>query len=689
MEFSERKHFEAILVKLHAGILETEGRISAATLNLRQNQQYLWENVHEIDGAEKSSVRQSIAIAGLTGESLVKKRERLRKLLDSPYFGRIDFAENSSKHPVPLYIGVHPFHEECSGANLIYDWRAPIASMFYDCEIGAARYQSPSGIVRGSITRKRQFRIRKGIIEFMLESSLNIHDDILQKELSTTSDERMKTIVATIQKDQNRIIRDESSPVLIIQGAAGSGKTSIALHRVAFLLYSHRESIASRNIMIISPNSVFADYISNVLPELGEEEIPETSFERIAATELGKKIRSESFFDQVSRLLESPDPDYVERIRFKATRAFLEKLREFASHIENDYFVPSDVSVGKLVVDADFVARRYRSYQGKPIRTRLTNTANDIVRKIKMSPGFVRGVHKVAGIHAAVGKMFRTTNLMKLYREFYAWCGDASMHEVRRGGVLEHSDVFPLVYLKIRLEGPVAAYDEVKHVVVDEMQDYTPVQYAVLLKLLACKMTILGDANQSVNPYGSSTYHEIQGVLAGSECYRLNKSYRSSYEIMEFAQGIRRNEDLIPIERRGEKPVVKILDTEEEQILEILKDIEAGRERHGSIGIICKTQRAALELRERLGFPESLVSLLTPESRHFRRGVVITTAHMAKGLEFDQVIIPFADPRTYRTEIDRSMLYIACTRALHSLRVFSVRELTPFVRMERTGQTWM
>lgn len=363
----EKEHFDTVLSKLHEGIQETDKRLSTASNNLQQNKQYLWDNIHEIDGAEKSGIRQSIVMSGLTGESLVKKRGRLRKLIESPYFGRIDFAEHRSLPPVPLYIGVHPFHDESSGKNLIYDWRAPIASMFYDYETGEAQYLSPSGIISGHITLKRQFRIRKSIIEFMLESSLNIQDDILQKELSTTSDERMKTIVATIQKDQNRIIRNESSPVLIIQGAAGSGKTSIALHRVAFLLYKHRNSISSQNIVIISPNNVFADYISNVLPELGEEKIPELSFEKIAANELGNKIKFRTFFDQVSALLESPDPCYVERIRFKATCTFLEKLSEFISHIENHYFIPVDIQLGKLVIEADFVHQRFRAYQDMPI----------------------------------------------------------------------------------------------------------------------------------------------------------------------------------------------------------------------------------------------------------------------------------------------------------------------------------
>ncbi|MFP4680526.1 MAG: helicase, partial [Chitinispirillaceae bacterium] len=231
----EKQQFDTILSKLKISLQETDKRIHSASQGLEHNKQYLWENIREMDGPEKASVRQSIAVAGLTGESLVRKRDRLERLVESPYFGRIDFTPHGSRNSEAVYIGVHPFHDESTGQSLIYDWRAPVSSMFYDYELGDAQYQAPSGEVCGEISLKRQFRIRKSLMEFMLESSIAIQDDILQKELSSTSDERMKTIVATIQKDQNRIIRNDSSGVLIIQGVAGSGKTSIALHRVAFL----------------------------------------------------------------------------------------------------------------------------------------------------------------------------------------------------------------------------------------------------------------------------------------------------------------------------------------------------------------------------------------------------------------------------------------------------------------------
>lgn len=264
-------------------------------------------------------MRESILNHFARGENVIDKRNRLSKILDIPYFGRIDFKENKSDSKnIPIYIGIHTFFDIKSKRNLIYDWRAPISGMFYDYESDEATYSSPSGEVHGKISLKRQYRIRKGKMEYMIESSVTVHDDILQKELCSNADDKMRNIVTTIQREQNRIIRNEDTPVLIIQGVAGSGKTSIALHRIAYLLYAQKGKIASRDILIISPNKVFADYISNVLPELGETTVPETSMEQILSTVLNNKYKYQDFFGQVSELLEKPVPDFIERISIQS-----------------------------------------------------------------------------------------------------------------------------------------------------------------------------------------------------------------------------------------------------------------------------------------------------------------------------------------------------------------------------------
>ena len=281
-EKQEISYLQQIINRLKQIISHTDVSVKDHVDTLAEYKDYLWSN-KDIDPHEIRSMRESILNHFAIGESVIDKRKRLTKILAIPYFGRIDFRQRSSK-VIPIYIGIHTFYDSESKTTLIYDWRAPISSMFYDYELGEASYQSPSGEINGDISLKRQYRIRAGKMEFMIESALTVHDDILQKELSANADDKMKNIVATIQREQNRIIRNEEARTLIIQGVAGSGKTSIALHRIAYLLYAFKSSISSQDILIISPNKVFADYISNVLPELGEETVPETSMEQILST---------------------------------------------------------------------------------------------------------------------------------------------------------------------------------------------------------------------------------------------------------------------------------------------------------------------------------------------------------------------------------------------------------------------
>ncbi len=326
----------------------------------------------------------------ITGDSIIAKRRRLVRLVESPYFGRIDFSENG-KNDSKIYIGVHSYYDEEQEEFLVHDWRAPVSGMFYDFELGEAYYEAPEGTISGEVKRKMQYRIRHSKLEFMFESSLNISDEVLQKELSSTSDEKMKNIVATIQRDQNRIIRDDSSYNLIIQGVAGSGKTSIALHRIAYLLYKHKDTISSKNILIISPNRAFADYVSNVLPELGEEKILEIDFEKIALNELTRKIPFQTFFEQVSALIEASDHKYIQRIRFKASYEFLQKIKSFIATFESDYFTPEDITVGENapVLPAEFIRRRYNTYYGIAVTRRFALIAKMPQKRYILTTGLL------------------------------------------------------------------------------------------------------------------------------------------------------------------------------------------------------------------------------------------------------------------------------------------------------------
>ena len=677
-EKQERAYLKQIITLLRRTIGSTDASVKDHIDTLAEYKDYLWSN-KDIDPHEIRSMRESILNHFAIGESVIDKRKRLTKILAIPYFGRIDFRERSSK-VIPIYIGIHTFYESESKTTLIYDWRAPISSMFYDYELGEASYQSPSGEITGEISLKRQYRIRAGKMEFMIESALTVHDDILQKELSSNADDKMKNIVATIQREQNRIIRNEEARTLIIQGVAGSGKTSIALHRIAYLLYAFQGSIFSQDILIISPNKVFADYISNVLPELGEETVPETSMEQILSEVLDHKYKYQSFFEQVNELLTKPTPGFIDRIEYKATFDFIASLDRFILHIENHYFRAEDVKLTKhITVPAEFIEEQFHRFNRYPMRQRFEAMTNYILDMMKVQYAFTVTTAERNFLKKEIKRMFAGNNDLQVYKDFFNWMGKPEAFKMRKNRTLEYSDLAPLVYLHIALEGGIK--NSVKHLLIDEMQDYSPIQYKVIQKLYPCRRTVLGDASQSVNPYGSSTADMIQKALVTGEVMKLCKSYRSTYEITDFAQKIRMNTDLEPVARHGEKPQVIHYKNEKEELSGILDLISVYRESvYKSLGIICKTDTQAKVIADELKQYADDIHFLSNQSSAFVQGIIITSAHMAKGLEFDEVIIPEADDNNYHSEIDRSMFYVAVTRAMHRLTLtYSISKTRAFL----------
>lgn len=665
-------HLKEINHLLDQALADADADVERFEKEYMDIKRYMVQYRGEIDPREMFQNELGLRQIDSLGAFTVKVREKIAKLKDSPYFARIDFRLMKDSEAKVFYIGRFAF----SHANelLISDWRSPIAGMFYDCEIGPAGYIAPVGKIEGELTRKRQFKIKNGIMEYALESSVVIRDDLLQQELSHSSDEKMKSIIATIQKEQNIIIRNENTGTLIIQGVAGSGKTSIALHRIAYLLYRFKDKLSAKNVTIISPNRVFGDYISNVLPELGEEPIYEVSFADIARVQLEGVVDFETDKDP----LETDDAGWVERVRFKSTLGFVKLLDEFIEEMSNHVFEPVDYSYGSFIVKAETLSALFKRYSRYPVKRSLQMIADEIYNRFDTDNIREDDLPDNRTILKALNRMLKVKNTLALYKEFYKRNDLSKMLVMPAKKRLEWSDVYPFLYLHAFFEG-LKESGIIKHLVIDEMQDYTPIQYAVINLLFKCQKTILGDFGQLINPNHLHSLEDLRQLYDGAEFVELSKSYRSTYEIISFAKKIKSMGRLEAIERHGEPPaIIKCLNNQDE-----LRNIGNGicaflKSSFSSLGIITKTNRDAKLLYDLLSTDYD-VYLLSPESTRFANGVLVTSIQMSKGLEFDEVIIPYVNRDTYNTEYDRSLLYIACTRAMHRLTLLYTGDVSPII----------
>lgn len=671
-----------LLESAHANMVDS---IDRTAISIGEQKRQMWEHQRDMDHAEKANARMEVSTTITVGNYAVKSRDSLERLRNSPYFGRVDFQHTDTDASRPYYIGVHGFWDPETQDLRVHDWRAPVSSLYYDYETGSASFLAPEGVAEGEITGKRQYKIEGGRLQYQLESSINIGDEVLQRELSESADDKMRNIVATIQREQNAVIRNETATVLILQGVAGSGKTSIALHRLAFLLYRFKDTLSSSNVMILSPNKVFADYIADVLPELGEEQVAEIDLDRIAARFLAKVVQHQTFSEQVSGLLDNVDQAAADRMRAKATPEFVEALNEWIAARAED-FMPDGILQHSERVTADWVAETYASGHTSPVFTRLDRVADSAIHLMKQRVLDRDGKWSAAdstGVRKQVRAMFPFRDALALYRAFFdepSRLGQFKMLDRKR---IEHSDVAPLIFTIIATARH-DSYEDIRHLLVDEMQDYTPIQYAVLRKLFACNMTILGDSNQSVNPFSSSNLETIFSIFPEADCLELCKSYRSTTEITEFAQNISRNDKLIPIERHGQPPQLVGCDTPQDETALVLEIIAAHeRSEYRSLGIVCKTLDQAEQLYRAVAAEGIELTLLDYDSKTFTGGIIITSAHIAKGLEFDVVIVPHVNDAVYATDIDRSMLYIACTRAMHQLHLTHTGTASTFLKFER------
>lgn len=669
----EKEYLNFTLQKLKNYLNNLQKKVKLYAEEFKESKKYLYENRNDMDSMEIFSNENSINQIVNNGDFVCEQKRRIENLIESPYFARIDFLYEGEEESEKVYIGRNSFLDEY-GNMIIYDWRAPISSMYYDFELGNANYEAPAGKIYGEITKKRQFKISKSNMEYVLESSLNINDEILQRELSYESDQKMKNIVSTIQKEQNEIIRNENKDTLIIQGVAGSGKTSIALHRVAYFLYKYRDYLHAENIAIISPNKVFSDYISTVLPQLGEEPINELSFEDIVREQLNKDIK----FEKYNEVVENNDELTIERMKFKATSKFVDLLDDYIKYVDDKYFSPKEVVYKNILIDKDFILEKYNVYKRHPIFKRLEKISDDIIEKINMDTKSIIDISKKE-IYKQIKDMFKLNTTLELYEDFYKYINKDKYLILKNKKELEYYDVFPYIYLQHYTEGT-KEITYIQHVIIDEMQDYTPIQYEVIKKIYKCKKTILGDFGQCINQHNSNTLNTLKNIFEDSQIVHINKSYRSTYGIINFAKKIY-DTDIEPIERHGEDPEIIKCNNVKEEVSEIEKIIKKFNEsKSTTLGIICKKKEEVEYLYEI--FKEKYeINKLDFDSIEFKEGVIISTIQMSKGLEFDEVLLPFVNNHNYSCDFDRNLLYVACTRAMNSLNLTYSSEISSLIQI--------
>ena len=665
---------EEVTQKLKNRIEKLDQSILAGQKDIESMHDYYWENYTEMDqyGYEDYDNQQALLNQTNANNELLLKRRRFRRMLDSPFFGRVDFVYEGEDEAEIFYIGIGNFAEDTGMTPLIYDWRAPVSGLFYDYDRGPASYQAPVGVMEGEITAKKQYKIRKGKLIYAFESDTKIDDEILKAELGTNGDVRLKNIVSTIQREQNAIIRNTEDKILAIQGVAGSGKTSVALHRIAYLLYHDRDNLKSSDVLILSPNSVFADYISHILPELGEEPVQEMSFDLFAYKELkGTAADCEDRWHHLERVMKFPDEERERIYKEKQSEVMAAQMEGFLAILEDSLLDFKDIEFkGLKKTENELIQLFYFKFQDIPLLKRMDAVMEYFVDEFETLRDRDLSDEEREYVQEKFDRMYVTKDIYRIYNWLMEDCGYPLLADVPcEKRVLEYEDVFPMLYLKYRLLGR-GAHRRVKHLVIDEMQDYSYIQYLILAELFSCSMTILGDKFQTMDDHVQDVLSFLPKVF-GRKVRKIvmDKSYRNTVEIASYAA--RLNGSQVPglLERQGKE----VVEASFEDLDQLLAGVEDNLRLQGEDGfetaaVLAMTEEEAWEISQLLKKRGLSVSYIDRDSSSFKPGLTVTTFYLAKGLEFDQVFTVW-DKKKENPLLGQAK-YICATRALHELYMF-------------------
>ncbi|MCR8845695.1 UvrD-helicase domain-containing protein [Paenibacillus sp. SC116] len=698
-----------------------------------------------------------------------KQAKILQRLQQSPYFGRIDFQEKGELKADQVYLGTGSLLDDDGMEFLIYDWRAPISSLYYDYPPGEAEYKTPDSTISGELELKRQFIIRGPQIKSMFDTGVTIGDELLKEVLGKQADSQMRSIVATIQREQNRIIRNEHSRLLVVQGAAGSGKTSAALQRVAYLLYRYRGTLQAEQIVLFSPNPMFNNYVSTVLPELGEENMQQVTYQEFLEHRLEKEYAVEDPFTLLEYEYSAMnEPEYTIRlqgIQYKSSASFLaiieryvdylsqqglqfkdltfndkvivagEEIGEYFYSLERSYSIPNRIEIVK-----DWLLKRLSDISKQERNKTWVEDAIELLDKedylwahqeLKRRRGKQEDeevfddfdaernllASKLVQEHfkplRKMVKQLEFIHLSRIYAQLFedgAIMEQLSSDEERHADweriasdtvmrlhdkIMPYEDATPFLDLQGRLEG-VQVNTNIRHVFIDEGQDYSPYQYFYIRRMFPrSKITVLGDFNQAIFTH-TGMNNGLQALLAHydtneTEMIVLARSYRSTRPIVEFTrQLIEGGQEIEPFNRDGNKPTITYISNEAELSTRIAAHISLlQQEGYESIAVICKTTEESQQAHKLLSSQLSIL-LVHKETSVFEGGAIVIPAYLAKGVEFDAVIIFNASTDQYSKQNERKLFYTACTRAMHELHLYYTNKLSPFVtEASDDSYTWV
>lgn len=694
-------------------------------------------------------------------ESIRLKLRNLETARSKPYFARIDYKEKGRSASEKIYIGKMCLMRDEDNEMIIVDWRAPVANLYYEERLGEASYLCPDGRINGELSLKRQFSIDKGKLNEIFDIDITTNDEFLQGYLGASADNRLKDIVSTIQWEQNRVIRADMWKPLIVQGAAGSGKTTIALHRIAYLIYTFEKSFSPENFMIIAPSRLFLNYISEVLPELGVERVKQTTFEDFAMELIGQKFKIRDANEKLTLFVNSKDnATEIERNEFikreselKASMNFRNALDNYIKNIEEDFIPGEDFKVGNFTLFTyEEINRLFiYEYSDLPMAKRIKEIKKHLTNKLNMKKDeMLERIHRNCDFRIKQLKetmeegperhrlivqtyddrdvslaRFKDTaknavkdyiakitkvNPYQYYKEFFENkllfedCLDGITDNetigftreyslaVLSSGYIEIEDLAPMIYLKFKIHG----MDEkipVKHIVVDEAQDFSAFQFYVIKKIVKdSSFTILGDLCQGIHSYrGIQDWEDIQKYVfedGNSGLLYLEQSYRTTVEIMNAANSvigkIEGGEKYHgrPVIRHGDE--VKIIKTQDQREMAelIMKQINELKElEYKTIAVICKTIEDCNKMSKLMGKGKETPRIITGNEKEYKGGIVIVPSYLAKGLEFDAVLIAGASTEEYElTEMDTKLLYVAMTRPLHKLFIYYCNTLSQLLK---------